>query len=181
MAVPAIKFTDANGANINIGPCRVYWNNTSLGLTKGGVEFEGVMDTQKISISNFRRHDEYGLYVKDHYVKVTVPLVETTARSIGIINWQSAVNRQVPVGNTTQSQSNVYSAVGKNLLTETTYAPLYIFPSFRLEQNDMQTRVIIYRSTPIGSFKGSYNNQEQIWSVEFLGFPRADGLLYTVG
>jgi len=62
--------------NINLGPCRVRWGGVDLGLTKGGVEVEGMTETKEVTVDQFG-NTPVNEYITGRKLTVKCPFAET--------------------------------------------------------------------------------------------------------
>ena len=71
----------SNTKNVKLGVCKISFDGTDLGYTKGGVEVSVKTDTHKVNVDQFGK-TTVNEYIMGRELTAKVPLVETTMQNL---------------------------------------------------------------------------------------------------
>lgn len=147
---------------IKLGTCRVYYDGTDLGYTKGGVMFRMIPNTYDVTVDDLGDNVPLKIYDMGYNVEVDVPLAQHTLALLKIA---------VPVLNTAGSTETYGGSIGDEIVgKELILDPIYATRGLKCT---------LYKAVPQSNIEFSYvNTAEKIIMVTFRGTPddtRTDG------
>ena len=165
-----------SSANLDLGPCRVYWGSsqTDLGRTQGGVRVAFSTDAADLL------SDQYGTQPENQVITgsgatITVPLAEYTLDNLAI-----ALNQAVTALNSKHGIKGD-SLVGTRM---TSFADELLLKKYvdGSISSDTEDWIKFPSAAPLGNFEVPFDGSSQrIIEVVFRAFPNADDVLYFLG
>lgn len=154
--------------NIQLGPCRVTYNGTDLGLTKGGVSLEVSTEVYDVTVDQFGE-SEVSSNIISRNVMVSVPMAEPTLENLTLSMPGSSL--VVDGVDSNKKYVKVNSGIGVNMLNVT--YPLKLHPIAQGSSTAFDINIPL--AAPNGAISFSYEaNQERIFNVEFKGYVNTD-------
>jgi hypothetical protein len=162
--------------NVKLGVCKVFFDGTDLGYTKGGVEVSVSTETHKVEIDQFGK-TAINEYVMGRSLNVKVPLADTTLANMAALFPGSSL-----LGTAT-FRTDVGAGVGADLLASSKLLTLHpIKTTDTLDTDYSDDFTILYANTP-GALTYAYKlDEERIFNAEFTGFADPqNGKLFSAG
>ena len=155
-------------ANVKIGVCKVTYDGTDLGYTKGGVEVAIATETHEVMVDQFG-NTPINEYIMGRSVRVTVPLAETTLENLVEIMPGSTL--VTDGSDPTMKRVDVTTGIGNNLLN---VAKVLVLHPVGLPDNDVSEDFNIPLAATAGALTFAYKlDDERIYNVEFVGYPNS--------
>lgn len=145
-----------NASNVLEGPAVFQWNNTALGHTSGGIDFDFKPNTRMQTVDMWGKSGINAIHQGDE-IKVKVPLAEWTAASL---------QESFGSGNDqTGSGSGGYMGLGRSAGFRYVPGDVKVIPVLAA---DALKRIWLYRAVPLGEIKLNFvSDKDRIFETEF--------------
>lgn len=162
--------------NVKLGVCKITFNGSDLGYTKGGVEVTVKTDTHKVNVDQFGK-TPINEYIMGREVMVKCPLAETTLDNL--VKIMPGATLLTDGVDPTKKVVNVTTGVGTNLLD---IAQALVLHPISLPDIDKSEDFTIFKAATAGALNFAYKlEDERIFNIEFNGYPSTGGKLFAVG
>ncbi|MCP1540059.1 hypothetical protein [Methylorubrum extorquens] len=163
--------------NVKLGVCLVFFGDTDLGYTKGGVEVEVATETHEVQVDQFGKSpiDEV---IMGRTVTAKVPLAETTLDNM--VKIMPGAKLVADKADPNRKKVVVPNAVGTSLLK---IAKELRFHPKANALDDLSDDFTIPLAATAGGLQFAYQlENERIFNCTFKGYPNAtDGTLFIAG
>lgn len=162
--------------NVKVGVCKVDYDGTNLGYTKGGVQVSVTTETYSVTVDQFG-NTPISEIITSRVITVTTPLAETTLDNL--VQIMPGATKITDSVDTTIEKVEVTDSVSTDLLSQA--KKLTLHPQ-ALSESDKSEDIVVPKAATPGGLEFSYElESERVFNAEWKGYPDINRVLFIYG